>query len=320
MKLAEFTSALSQALVERGVPADVARTQISRMAIALSEDDLRMIDACNSKKELDGIADELSAAILRRTRTKKPEAERGVAEKDEDYFSEYEADSLPQDEETVMESEEIANEDVEQDDSVNEDSYSAPVEYSFPADDLNDYAPDSATLAELGIDGSFEAEAIEMRDKNGRELDEDGLPVLPQIRESAAKRREFRKKAALFSPLIALGAVIHFGFWGVAIAAECALIAVFVAALIAVAAGGTLASITGIIYGIVKLSSQRGEGLFEIGLGIVVAGATLLLCVLIYNLALRFLPWAIRKSAYFCRLTTRLIRIKIRNYRGGLTK
>ena len=184
-----------------------------------------------------------------------------------------------------------------------------------PKDDIDEYAPDDATLTKMGLSlGSYEADAIEGRDKTKREFL--ALPPLPKLRETPDGKRSFLITAICLSPVIAVLAAAYFCAWGAVFAAEAALIAALIVALVAVAAGGAFVSLAGIIYGVVKLPSQHSEGLFEIGLGIAVVGATLFAGVLIYNLALRFMPWAIKKTARLCRFVTRKVHIGVLNIRG----
>jgi len=60
--------------------------------------------------------------------------------------------------------------------------------------------------------------------------------------------------------------------------------------MVAIIGAGTALALVGLIYGVVKLFSSLPVGLFELGMGIAVGGATMLLSVLIYNLARRLLP------------------------------
>jgi len=65
---------------------------------------------------------------------------------------------------------------------------------------------------------------------------------------------------------------------------------VLLAGLVAV---GAVVSLVGIIFGITQLFSFIAAGIYEIGLGIMVAGAVLFVAVLIYNISVRFFPWLI---------------------------
>ena len=63
--------------------------------------------------------------------------------------------------------------------------------------------------------------------------------------------------------------------------------------LAGVTAAGAVVSLVGIIFGITQLFSFVAAGIYEIGLGIMVAGAVLFVAVLIYNISVRFFPWLI---------------------------
>ncbi len=69
--------------------------------------------------------------------------------------------------------------------------------------------------------------------------------------------------------------------------------------LVVTVAAGAGISLIGIIYGITQLFSFPAAGIYEIGLGVTVAGIALLLSILIYNFAIRFVPWVISYLAVF---------------------
>ncbi|NLE13319.1 MAG: hypothetical protein GX628_06540 [Clostridiales bacterium] len=79
-------------------------------------------------------------------------------------------------------------------------------------------------------------------------------------------------------------------------AALAALIFVFVAALVAVAAAGTVVSLVGIIYGVTQLVTVLPVGLYEIGLGLTALGVSMFLGILLYNLAVRLIPYLMRRT------------------------
>lgn len=72
-----------------------------------------------------------------------------------------------------------------------------------------------------------------------------------------------------------------------------ALILAGIAALVGIVAAGAGVSLVGIIFGITQLFSFPAAGIYEIGLGVMVAGAVLFVSVLVYNFSIRFLPWLI---------------------------
>jgi len=72
-----------------------------------------------------------------------------------------------------------------------------------------------------------------------------------------------------------------------------------VAALIAVVACGAGISLIGIIYGITQLFNYVPAGIYEIGLGVMIAGIAVFTAILLYNAAVRFLPWIMRWLSVF---------------------
>ena len=113
---------------------------------------------------------------------------------------------------------------------------------------------------------------------------------------------------------ISLFALI-WGFIGVLYAVVSAVIAALVAVVVAVVGIGTALALVGLIFGIIKCFSILPVGLYEVGLAVVITGITMLVSVLIYNLAVRLIPrlysvlsrfsgWVwynIQKFYYFCK-------------------
>jgi len=88
----------------------------------------------------------------------------------------------------------------------------------------------------------------------------------------------------------------YVGVFAAVFAALCALIVVLVAGLIGGVAVGSALSLVGIVYGITQLLTEasRAPGLYEIGLGIIIAGCVILGGILVYNVAIRLIPLLIR--------------------------
>jgi hypothetical protein len=89
------------------------------------------------------------------------------------------------------------------------------------------------------------------------------------------------------------------GAFAVLFAALILLIVGCVAGLVAFVAAGAGISLVGIIFGITQLFSFVAAGIYEIGLGIMIAGAVLFLSILVYNFAIRLLPWLISLLGIF---------------------
>jgi len=95
------------------------------------------------------------------------------------------------------------------------------------------------------------------------------------------------------------GAVLLLGvtFFILLLGALCAAVVGLILGLIVFVAGGTIISLVGIIYGITQLFKYVPIGLYEIGLGITAGGVVMFCGIIIYNAAIRFFPYLIRKTA-----------------------
>lgn len=67
-----------------------------------------------------------------------------------------------------------------------------------------------------------------------------------------------------------------------------------IGALIGVVAGGTALALVGVVYGITKLFSVLPVGLYEIGLGVMVGSCVMFFGILLYNFAIRLIPWLMK--------------------------
>lgn len=103
--------------------------------------------------------------------------------------------------------------------------------------------------------------------------------------------------------------------WIAAFAVEALSVAAAVCASIGVFAAGCAASVSGIIYGIFIMMSEKAIGIYEIGFGIIVAGASLLGGVLLYNFAIRFMPFAIKKTAEFFMFCLGRVRVLLHEFK-----
>ncbi len=69
------------------------------------------------------------------------------------------------------------------------------------------------------------------------------------------------------------------------------LIILFVAALVAITAVGTLVSVFGLIFGVAQMLTSPPIGIYECGLAIMFGSAAMFVGILIYNIAVRLLPF-----------------------------
>ncbi len=111
----------------------------------------------------------------------------------------------------------------------------------------------------------------------------------------------------LFIGTLPFTAIIYaalFIIYGALFAAIAALIVGLIAVLIADIAAGTAVSLVGIIYGITQLfnPATRAVGLYELGLGLLIGGGAMFAGIIIYNIAIRLLPFILKKWTYLLRL------------------
>ncbi len=87
-----------------------------------------------------------------------------------------------------------------------------------------------------------------------------------------------------------------------------ALIVVGVAAIIAIVTVGAGIALVGIVFGITQLFTFPAGGLYEIGLGVMIAGAVLFVAVLLYNFSIRLLPWLITQLGVLLKFLCRKLK------------
>ncbi|MBE6572821.1 MAG: hypothetical protein E7652_00335 [Ruminococcaceae bacterium] len=90
----------------------------------------------------------------------------------------------------------------------------------------------------------------------------------------------------IICPVLLLGA----GVFASVYVAITLLIVALCGAIVAVVTMGTIVSLVGIIYGAILAFKIAPLGMYEVGIGIIVGSLTMLLSVLMYNLAIRFSP------------------------------
>ena len=110
---------------------------------------------------------------------------------------------------------------------------------------------------------------------------------------------------AVTLPLTAALALAVCALFAAAFFAGAALIIASIGVLIALVAGGTGLSLFGIVYGITQLFSSVPEGLYELGLGIIIGGCAMFIGILVYNFAIRLLPFALKYLFVFFRFVVR---------------
>jgi hypothetical protein len=168
-----------------------------------------------------------------------------------------------------------------------------------PVDDIEEYSPDSG---EKKVKLPSFLEKLLVRLKRGKKKPEESAGG-----EWADYEKDYPdgKSRALYwliviicipfiiaLALVAIG--IYIAFWLVL-----ALLMIFtIAALIVFVTAGAVVSVVGIVYGIIQvIKGMTPVGLFEIGLGITVGAAVIFVGILIYNFAVRLIPFAMKQLA-----------------------
>lgn len=112
---------------------------------------------------------------------------------------------------------------------------------------------------------------------------------------SPEARRKFIIGATLLSPFGALIFLVCMSVVGVIWLVSVLLIPLLLALMLAICVVGIVLSVVGFVYGLSQLFTVKPVGMFEIGLGIIILGAAILISTLIYNLAVRVIPKLIRR-------------------------
>ena len=115
--------------------------------------------------------------------------------------------------------------------------------------------------------------------------------------------------------LILISVVLYIGFW---IALALMMIAC-ISVLVVFVTAGSIVSIVGIVYGVVELiTGNTPVALFEIGLGVIVGSAVMFVGILIYNIAVRFIPFGMKLLAKLLRLGFRALRSGYNMLKGAV--
>ena len=325
MELNVFMRELESALVQRGIPNETALRHVSNLKRTLTEDDLSEIEGMRSSEQIDALADSL-AVILNRKRTAQtqPAADRppmDVLTRDDGtdaapYPPAQNApySSLSEDEPQPGMPDPAGNAAQRPSRPPQERPPSSGRPSPVPQEDY----PAAYPLSGSSYDDEEEDESEPVQEYRKPRKKEPPAPARrKEQRKSVDDYFEYGPDAApstkgmiifwvgLFITLpitIAIAAVV-FGIFAVLFVAMAALIVASIAVVIALVAGGAVTSLVAVVFGITQLFHIGGgtviAGIYEIGLGVMVAGIVLFLSVLLYNFAIRFLPWVIGKLGTF---------------------
>ncbi|MBQ8186090.1 MAG: hypothetical protein IJ037_04370 [Clostridia bacterium] len=267
MELNIFMRELESALIERGISGETAKKHVSNLRRTFTSDDLSEIEAIQSGSEIEQLADSISLILQRSTRsavqqsqaddiTPSPQPQKPAAPKQHPQTAQNPRSAAPSDRAVQQ----------------------RPVSRPAPA-----VPPQEAPAPKP------KRQQIEIPDDD----DDEYYTYAPGKDVTTRGMLLFWVGLFLTLPLTLGLAAVLFGAFAVLFVGLAALIVGLIAALIVVAACGAGVSLVGIIFGITQLFTFLAAGIYEIGLGVMVAGIVLFVSILLYNIAIRFLPWLI---------------------------
>lgn len=103
--------------------------------------------------------------------------------------------------------------------------------------------------------------------------------------------------------LLAIAFLFGAAFFGIAV-----LIIGAIGLLIAMTAAGTLASVFGLIFGVAQMVSSMPIGLYECGLSIIIGSSVLFCGILVYNFAVRLMPYAAKWLLIFAKYVVKKLK------------
>ncbi len=316
MELNIFLRELESALVQRGIPNETALEQVAIVRRSITSDDLPEIEAIQSPEKIEQMADSLVSILNRNRRQQsvtpaapapaaqapvRPQEVRPAANRPAEYYPP--ANNRPADyppAQTRPPKEWQTGEGWQ--DEPEDDGYASDAPYA----DRNGYVSQAVQQRPQAPAAPARRTAQEMpRKKQARakEQVEDYFEYGPDAEPSAKGMILFWVGLFLTAPITLGLLAVMFAVFAALFVVMAALIVVSIVAVIGLVAAGAVTSLVAVVFGITQLFHIGGgtviAGIYEIGLGVMVAGIVLFLAVLLYNFAIRFLPWVISKLASF---------------------
>ena len=279
MELNIFMRELESALIERGIASETAKKHVSNLRRTFTSDDLSEIEAIQSGNEIEQLADSISLILTKSTRN--------AVERQE---LPGQPEQMPQAESIDPPSPKPAPPRPRPQNSTGTSSRK-PV----PARPAQVPAPVQSRPVPKA-QSSYRQEPVPQKPMRKMELpdeDDDFYAYSPTEETTTRGMILFWVGLFLTFPLTIGLAAALFGTFAALFVGIGVLIVALIAVLIGVAACGAGVSLVGIIFGVTQLFSFVAAGIYEIGLGIMVAGIALFASILIYNIAIRLLPWII---------------------------
>lgn len=262
MEFNAFLAALKSSLVERGIDQNTADRYVTAVSRSFKEDDLHRIATYQKPSDFASLSDNLSAAIKRKKAAETPNKSSAAAPAQQSP-----ARIAPQSR-SAASSRRVRP---------TQNTQAAPEKKSFP-----DNVIDFFRTLPARFSAAKKKPAQDDNDSEFMEVGENGKKI-------------FWIAFACLSPLLLFFLLVYFGFFAALYVAVALAIVFCVIVLVLLVAAGSAVALIGLVYGVIRLFSIPAEGLYEIGLAIIIIGLVMLFGVLIYNLALRVLPLLFRQ-------------------------
>lgn len=281
MELGLFLDGLKTSLMNRGIPPEVAARHVAALGRTFTEDDLTEIESIRSPSEIDEIADSI-AAILYKNKASRNAGQSSPPAQTETSQPARDKTTVPGGQESAVPPK--------------------PVREAYPA---SDGIPEQEFMPEPV------REAKPVREPAAHPAKHDNPPVRyaqnsDDFFKSPAGEDKTTKGVAIFWTVLVLTLPLTLGILAVMLAAFgilflglIVMIIGLVLGMIALIGAGCGVALVGIIYGITQLFSFMAAGIYEIGLGVMIGGGVLLAGIILYNLAIRFLPWVMKWLTVF---------------------
>ena len=276
MELNFFITELESALQKKGIPSEIAKRHVKNLSRSFTEEDLSEIESMDSTSEIEDLADSISVIF-----SKKAKALSGKNEHTEKNSS-------------IVDSEENLPPTQISENPTGKEKQPA---HSEIKSENNNSIPEEAPIPARNSAEISHSKPADLTDNIDNSDTYDFSDYSPEIKGTPKGITTFWVALFLTLPItLTILSIVFLGFVAI-FASIIAVILLFICALIGTVAAGAGISLIGIIYGVTQLFSFTSAGIYEIGLGIITAGCALFISVLLYNGAVRFLPWLMRKTA-----------------------
>lgn len=176
------------------------------------------------------------------------------------------------------------------------------------------HTQDGSTIGQVHKKNSSSSDMIVISDANNRRKKQSSLPFSISFGDGIASDNDhpvllFAALLALLAPVGIMVVGISFVVFLTVFMALAAAIILMVAVIIGVVGAGSLVSVASLLSGAVGiLSVPRFAGMHEIGFGLLIAGITIFVSVILYNIALRLVPFIYAKLITFITFSARKVK------------